>query len=276
MWNYTVTAYTTPVSPATMTATWATNRGPNPGTVVFNGTVNCPAAAPAFPTPNPFALTVAFTTPYAYATASGHLLLEIEGFDTANQFDNWSPDAELFRTATTGSLQTVLPGCTGSTAEAMTISVGTANLVVGGNADVAFKWNGNFTVFLNWIGASNNNQGGVPLPLDLTPLGAPGCSIGASLNIIQASAAGPFLWPIPNDPSLEDAVLWTQGAGLAASANALGLVTSQVHQFRIGGPNPPPSPFQSVFRQSNMNLPDGTLSTLGFYGVVTQFTGAFN
>jgi hypothetical protein len=93
---------------------------------------------------------------------------------------------------------------------------------------------------LLFIGSSNQQWGGLPLPFDLAGAGAPGC---------QLLAAGDMLWPlatngsgytsavlsIPQDMSLALARFYNQFAILDPAANKLGVITTNGGEARIGG-----------------------------------------
>ena len=80
------------------------------------------------------------------------------------------------------------------------------------------------------IGFDSTAMGGLRLPIDLGPYGAPGCEI---TNDIRASVVGTtkansqgsvdFRIRLPNDPRLSGATFHTQVAFLQPGANALGV-----------------------------------------------------
>jgi hypothetical protein len=88
------------------------------------------------------------------------------------------------------------------------------------------------------LGFSKKTWNSAPLPLDLTSLGAPGCKLAASLQIMLPSGSlnGMAAWtiPIPNDPMLIGAVAYFQGLSVDASANALGLTLSNAVEAYLG------------------------------------------
>jgi hypothetical protein len=87
---------------------------------------------------------------------------------------------------------------------------------------------------ISGIGTSNTDFNGIPLPFDLAPVGAPGCSIynnwtliGFSVTNGQGAAnTATFDLPTPNDPSLGGAVFYAQSYFVDAPANALGVFAS--------------------------------------------------
>lgn len=82
-----------------------------------------------------------------------------------------------------------------------------------------------------WVGASDAQWGGLPLPLDLGLLGAPGCALLASVEASFAqltSGAGEATQavPLPANPALVGVSAYAQWAVFAPGANALGMVFS--------------------------------------------------
>jgi hypothetical protein len=70
------------------------------------------------------------------------------------------------------------------------------------------------------LGASSSNWGGMALPLDLGPFGAPGCSLLVSPDVVvvtttsgtgPGTGAGNVSIPVPVDPALSGAILYAQG-----------------------------------------------------------------
>ena len=89
-------------------------------------------------------------------------------------------------------------------------------------------------------GASNTSWLGVPLPFDMALLGAPGCDLLVSVGptvpaLLNAAGTLTLNAPIPNEPSLTGARLFTQWAVLDAGANPLGIVLSDGLDITIHG-----------------------------------------
>jgi len=86
------------------------------------------------------------------------------------------------------------------------------------------------------IGLSNQSFNGIPLPIDLAAVGAPGCWL---LNSVDVTAAGAvlanqalFQLPLPATPAIVGVRLWSQGAAFDPSRNAFGMVVSNgIEQF---------------------------------------------
>ncbi len=88
------------------------------------------------------------------------------------------------------------------------------------------------------VGASETSWSGVPLPLDLAPLGAPGCLLRTDvLWTLPASAdAGgnaAIPLPIPDDPNLKDRTILFQWLAPAPKANALERVVSAMLRVKL-------------------------------------------
>jgi hypothetical protein len=275
-WSYVVTAYETTVSPASATTTWANNRGTGNATVVHNGPISVPAGAPTYPTPQAWSLALPFQAPFPFQRSNGHLLLEFEGQDPANLYDPWPVDAENLWTATRGeSVQVSAAPCLGSSNEKVELGISAASTLVLGSTMTVNMTNTTLSVFANWIGGSNRDYLGLPLPYDLALLGAPGCFLGADIAAQQVGG-GPFQWPIPLALNLQHAVLFTQAMALAPGANSGNFVTSDVFQARLGGPASAVPRFQSIFRRSNLTMATGFMSGASFYGAIVRFQGTFN
>ncbi|MFQ5506095.1 MAG: hypothetical protein ACE5F1_15060, partial [Planctomycetota bacterium] len=88
---------------------------------------------------------------------------------------------------------------------------------------------------ISTLGASNAAFGVIPLPLALTPFGAPGCSLRVSMDFLQArvsSGAGDgngvasFSWTLPPQTVLRGHSLYLQALVFDTSGNNMGLTTS--------------------------------------------------
>jgi hypothetical protein len=87
------------------------------------------------------------------------------------------------------------------------------------------------------VGASSSSWQGIPLPFDLSPAGAPGCSLLASgqlfLSAPNFNGTGFLSLPIPTSliPGMQ---FYTQGMVIDLAGNALGLVFSNAASATIG------------------------------------------
>jgi hypothetical protein len=88
------------------------------------------------------------------------------------------------------------------------------------------------------LGTSHQQWHGQPLPLDLTALGMPGCSLLASadVSLIVAAAAGRATCslPVPATTALTGAALFAQCFALDVTANAFGAVVSNAGRAVLG------------------------------------------
>ena len=78
-----------------------------------------------------------------------------------------------------------------------------------------------------------------PFPLDLTPVGAPGCSLynDALITVAMATTAGgtsTLPLPVPNNPALVGVKLYFQWIDVDPTANALGLIGSNYGRALVG------------------------------------------
>jgi hypothetical protein len=88
------------------------------------------------------------------------------------------------------------------------------------------------------IGVSNTIYNGLPLPLDLAILGAPGCELATSVDatdlLIAAPGPNPWAFAIPNNPALMCFEFFQQAAVLDLPANAFGFVLSNATAAVVG------------------------------------------
>jgi hypothetical protein len=89
-----------------------------------------------------------------------------------------------------------------------------------------------------FIGLSNTTWGAIPLPASLNTLGAPGCSVLASGDVVLPviNQGGTATWSavIPAVPALAGITLYNQFLALDPPANRLGLVVSDASAGTIG------------------------------------------
>lgn len=92
------------------------------------------------------------------------------------------------------------------------------------------------------IGLSDKSWGGIPLPLDLGPLGAPRCNVYCGWNLTRIGLTGPapegtfkLVWgKIPYDPAFRGVDLFHQALVVDPAFNALGLTFSQGVKLTLG------------------------------------------
>lgn len=89
------------------------------------------------------------------------------------------------------------------------------------------------------LGFSDQSWLSIPLPLDLTPAGANGCSLltgfeFANAIVSDASGQGSFQYAFPNDKNLIGVVFYNQFGVFDSPANSLGLVFSNGAKGTLG------------------------------------------
>jgi hypothetical protein len=89
------------------------------------------------------------------------------------------------------------------------------------------------------VGASRDAWGSTALPFDLSPLGAPGCGILASPDLMfqtqtDGSGVAELQFVVPNRSELIGARFFDQFAVTDPTTNALGLVFSNAGAGKIG------------------------------------------
>ncbi len=82
-------------------------------------------------------------------------------------------------------------------------------------------------------------NGAIPLPFALDGVGAPGCALRVSSEVVDGFAVngfgrGALPTPVPNVASLLGVTVYQQCLVLDAAANALGATTSSAHGFTLG------------------------------------------
>lgn len=274
--NFTVTMGTTSVTPATMSTTFATNRT-GTMTTVFSGTYNRPAV-PVLPGVQPFLITFKLATPFVFQGAQGNLLIEFSEAGQANQKSEYVIDAHR-NTASTGTTATFGVNGPFRSAETYTFTCPDARgLLPGGSISLTASGLASQYPTAVLFGFSNVSFSQIPLPFDLTAVGAPGNFAYISIDLtavlpLQASGssfAGTLKFPLPNDKSLADLTLFAQALFLDAASNSFGSVWSNGVAMSMAGEGPGQLLYQS----------DSTSATGGFlfgnqgYGApVIQLTG---
>lgn len=109
-----------------------------------------------------------------------------------------------------------------------------------------------------FIGTRSDTWLGQTLPVNLTPIGATGCFVNISLDLVWPPAmtlgqgwdTALFMFEVPNDGRLLGKDIYWQGARFGSPSNRAGIVTSQGVHTRIG----PPSLSEGAFIVSGRNL----------------------
>ena len=87
-------------------------------------------------------------------------------------------------------------------------------------------------------GGSGTAWGSIPLPLDLSSMGMPGCTLFVSgpliLPVLNTGGAGSVSFPVPGDPVLLAGSFYNQAFVADPPANAAGIIASNAGEGRIG------------------------------------------
>jgi len=236
-------------TPTSMSSTFATN-ATGPQTTVFSGTVNLPNLTGYNMDPFAFAVEIKYTRPFAWA-GKNNLLLEVVAKSPTHLF--YYMDAQTAintsrlyangATATSGTVSTnygliMRFNYAGSAQNAPVMYpigrpiLGTSFVVNLGNAPAN---TGAALIF----GASTTSWNTIPLPLDLSPLGAKGCRLYVSFDaafptLVDAKGQSTMALPIPGDNALLNSGLNLQFLVLDNGANSLGLTLTNAGTGKIG------------------------------------------
>jgi hypothetical protein len=235
---------------ATLTATYATNANVTPPQSLFQGQINVPSL-PANFDPSFFPLRVQFTRPWIYNSSQGNLLVEVRNTSTSDVIHGW--DAASGATVTTTRLYAnPVTATTGSIGRNYGLVFGFAT--AGASATPRLSPTGRpilnqtFSVDLSLArasspailitGVSKTKWGAFNLPLDLTPLGAPGCSLLCSVELTLGLATDPagaakVPFSIPNTPGLVG-LQWFNQFAVLDTVNVLKLVFSNGGEAIVG------------------------------------------
>ncbi|MCA8968502.1 MAG: hypothetical protein KDC95_01910 [Planctomycetes bacterium] len=208
---------------------------------VFSGNLQLPAQVNGRWKPQPWNVAIKCSTPFVYTRASGDLLIETNFPWANNSFNMYMIDCH-------GGTGTGYPYGTGGKIGGNPVGLTPIDSqshpggflgVLGGFPTPVIPVT---TPVVVLFGFSDKFFGSIPLPLDLTPLGAPGNSLYVSPDIFVATTmtqAGNQLrldvhLPVPNNPGLDGVSIYAQAAFFDSSINALGIGFSSAIGFRIG------------------------------------------
>lgn len=229
-----------PNNSSTATNNFATNLGSTP-TTVFSGPLSLPAATNPATWPAPWQTPFPFSTPFIYVAATGSALV-VDILQVGNTATTpWYLEAtgpDVGTRAENGGAQSTCKFSNGN----YNNSLGYSSPRLGANWSLTYSSILPNAIGVGAIGGSGvgGTWGGIPLPIDLTSLGAPGCkwSVSADFTVnLTASATGSASWaaiPIPNNPALGGGVFYDHAAFLDPAANSWGVVTTWSSKWIIG------------------------------------------
>ena len=264
--------------PGAMSGNFATNLTANAQKVFESSTVQFPASPAPVVTPMPFTLYFAFSKPFLYSRSKGHLIMEIMGVGSPNTYQEWRVDQHGESYGVAGMTASLGAACTGAANQKMTLAVDRSSLLVGGQLAITVTSNiPKATSMLYFLGNSCTRFGGLPLPFDLSGLGATNCQLYTSILITGVNVAVGGVFPpislgIPNLQALEQAEVFLQAAVLAPGANPGGFLLSDGWRCLVWPATRPATTINSVGTNSST-------ATMGFMsrtplGPVTRFFGA--
>jgi hypothetical protein len=209
--------------------------------IVFQGSVNLPAATAGNGGAAAWDIDVQFVAPFVYDVTQGALLIDIVGNNPSGQLpSHWLDAAEAGGSATWFGR-----GGDNATFDNLNLLVATGQdleprrLSLGNTIDFISTLSFTQPPAVFAIGSS-----ALPQPLDLTPIGAPTNELYIVPEVIL-----PLTWtqsfigfyatvslPVPSTPTLVGALLYGQSAIFEPTSNQLGLVLSGAVEVRIGDP----------------------------------------
>jgi hypothetical protein len=261
-------------APSAMSNTFASNRT-GTQTQVFSGAYTLPAQVASL---RPFNIPWKLAKPFIYTRNSGNLLIEYE-VPVAPTKSSYFLDCHKL-SGSSGTSYTY--GSAGSFSGPEIYQYACASnvaLTPGGKAEsVISTLSKNYPALTIW-GFNRNLWGNIPLPLDLTGLGAPKNFLNVSpdlmfvlpLKQIKGGYEGRVALPIPADKKFMGQSLFSQMAFLDLNANKAGLVFTEGLSMTIQT-NQAVSQLVGHFDYKSAT---GNLAQAGT-GIVFQFSGSFN
>ncbi len=230
---------TLPVPLVAFGVDFASNRGADETIVLPRQFLTLPAQT-AGQTPNAFLPPILLATPFPYDPANGGLVLEIVVYGQppgAYSFDVTyvcnSPDVPVGP-----------PSCLGSGGLPLRVESASPQVMWGRPWVARVLDAGPGALVVLALGTMDSGPwAGLVLPQDLQGLGGPGCFLsidvaGSWYSIAAGDGSAAFPFVLPNTPTALGAWIRFQGAAFDATANALGLVTSQAKKVQVCGWEP--------------------------------------
>ncbi len=215
---------------------FTTNTGADVQTVFARRIVSLPALTSGT-TPNPFHCTIPFDAAFPFDPARGPLLLDFlvhgqpPGAYTLDATYVCDSPTEFYGP----------PGCGPQSGPVLSAVAATRQVMWGETLVLQVRDARPFALSGLFLGSIEQGQwGGLTLPFELSPVGAPGCwlSIDVLASVYRTAditGSASFTFGLPARPQLLGSYLRFQGLAGEASANALGIITSQGAKVRVCG-----------------------------------------
>ncbi|MFQ5505433.1 MAG: S8 family serine peptidase [Planctomycetota bacterium] len=249
--RYTITMGYTTRNESTLSTAFDSNFNAGNKRQVFSGSYNIPSLTGLNRDLTKFAVAVKFQTPWTYVPAIGrNILIEFRNTSSSSVFTFM--DAARSTGITTTRMYAFSSSATTATGTTRNYGLVMCFQLPGGPGAIPLLSNvglpklaGSYainlsnavpnTVSLLLIGVSNTKWGRLPLPLDLTLSGAPGCKLLASAELIaplpvNATGQSTFKSVVPGDKAFCGLNLFNQYLVIDKQANTLGLVASNAGQ----------------------------------------------
>jgi hypothetical protein len=221
---------------ATMTNDFAANKANAvSGTIVVpQRMINLPAAG--FGSPRDF-LMIPFQSPYPFN--GPHVLVEFSNTDTTQRLTGWKTD--YVGTISSGIRTYFGLPCAGAGVTSVSSAGGTGGYTLGSTINF---WSGQARPKIavsHAIGLSPVSWGGIPLPFDFTPIGAPNCKLFIDPLMMtgftrDANGQVSRKVTIPNLATLGNLSFYSQWVNFDPTANPMGLSLTEATAITIGGP----------------------------------------
>ncbi|MCB9888872.1 MAG: hypothetical protein H6836_04795 [Planctomycetes bacterium] len=273
----TLSVSTSPLAAAHMSPVFANNVGADVKQV-FSGTLNWPAENKNSPGPTAFVYTIPFQSTFLYVSANGDINFDVQrlaaGANTNSLF--FMDAAALPITSKPQSTSSLGAGC--STPPGNNIQLFYGNWIPGANYARLLLYNAAASSPAYWsVGIGQQTP-----PIDLTVIGAPGCNLYHTNNVLvpgsTSNSTSPYggrwdqVFQIPNDPKLGGQTFYSQFVLLndVGIGNAANLSVSDGQALTLGT-WVPGEPAHSEAHQSGLAPTMAGLVQQG-YGMITEFT----
>jgi hypothetical protein len=272
--DFDLTLSSSPRTPVTISKVYANNHGVD-AKMVHSGLLNWPAENFSPPGPTPFNFTVPLPSAFLF-TGQTDICIDIARRPYTNPNTAFFFDAD---SQSMGTLSTKLgDGCPNATSNLVVVY---DNWAPGANARILQYSAASASPSALVIGDNNIIWGGLLLPYDLGPIGAPGCRVYSNhvlaipgLNSTSTAYGGrwDFSMELPNDPLLAGLKVFMQFYNLVDvnAGNQLNISVSQGYQVILATPTPG-KPAVSEAHGSPLTATEAQLVQQG-YGYVTEFT----